>query len=147
MSLFKLPWLGRHRVQSEQVLVFGSRFDNRNLLSALVLLVYGPWIWLTAVRTPGCVGASLWAKPLRGRYYTFSAWESEEAMRVFARSRAHRIGIKMLRKIGNVDGVLISWWEAGNGWKPQWRPAIKRVDASPTGPYAGPSPAEEQQAA
>jgi heme-degrading monooxygenase HmoA len=147
MSLFKLPWLGRRRVHSEQVLVFGSRFDNRNLLSALVLLVYGPWIWLTAVRTPGCVGASLWAKPLRGRYYTFSAWESEEALRTFARSRAHRIGITMLRKVGNVDGVLISWWEAGTDWKPSWRAAIKRLDSSPTGPYAGPATAQQKQAA
>jgi heme-degrading monooxygenase HmoA len=147
MSLFKLPWLGRRRVQLGEVLVFGSRFDNRNLSSALVLLVYGPWIWLTAVRTPGCVGASLWAKPLRGRYYTFSAWENEEALRKFASTRAHRVGIKMLRKVGNVDGVLISWWEGGTEWRPRWRAAMKRLDASPTGPYSGPAQAEEQEAA
>src|SRR3954467_15602203 len=147
MSLFKLPWLGRRRVRWEQVLVFGSRFDNRNLFSALVLLIYGPWIWLTAVRTPGCIGASLWAKPMRGRYYTFSAWESEEALHTFARSRAHRVGIKMLRKVGNVDGVLISWWEDGADWKPRWNDASQRVDASSTGPYAGPASESDRTAA
>jgi heme-degrading monooxygenase HmoA len=140
LSLFKLPWLGRRRVSSDQVLVFASRFDSRNTRSAFALLVYGIWIWLTAVRTPGCVGASLWAKPLSGKYYTFSAWESEDALHAFARSRAHRVGVTSLRKAGTVDGVLISWWEAGAGWRPRWKAAITRADASPTGPYAGPAP-------
>jgi heme-degrading monooxygenase HmoA len=147
MSLFKLPWFGRRRVRSDRVLVFASRFDGRNPRSALVLAVYGMRIWFTAVRSPGSVGASLWAKPLRGRYYTLSAWESEDALREFASSKAHRTGIKMLRKIGNVDGVLISWWEDGADWKPRWKDAIHRADASPTGPYAGPASEADRAAA
>ena len=107
MSLFKLPWVGRRRATTGQpVLVFASRFDSRNPLSALVLTVYGIRIWLTAARSNGSLGASLWAKPLRGRYYTLSAWESEEALHAFARSKPHRAGIKALRKAGKVDGVL-----------------------------------------
>jgi heme-degrading monooxygenase HmoA len=147
MSLFKLPWFGRRRAPGEQVLVFASRFDSRNPLSALALTIYGMWIWLGAVRSPGCIGASLWAKPLRGKYYTLSAWESEAALQAFARSKAHRNGIKALRKAGKVDGVLISWWVDSGAWRPRWKDAIRRADASPTGPYAGPAAEEERHAA
>jgi heme-degrading monooxygenase HmoA len=142
MSLFKLPWLGRRRATTDgPVLVFASRFDSHNPLSALALGVYGIWIWVTAARTRGSLGASLWAKPHRGRYYTLSAWRDEQALHGFARSKAHRKGVKALRRAGKVDGVLISWWEDGENWKPCWRAAIERADASPKGPYAGPAPA------
>jgi heme-degrading monooxygenase HmoA len=147
MSLFKLPWFGRRRAKGEQVLVFASRFDSRNPLSGLALLIYGMWIWLGAVRTPGCIGASLWAKPLRGKYYTLSAWESEVALHAFARSKGHRQGVKALRKVGKVDGVLISWWEDCTAWRPRWKAAIRRADAAPTGPYAGPAQPENRHAA
>jgi hypothetical protein len=139
MSLFKLPWVGRRRTtSSEPVLVFASRFDSHNPLSALTLVIYGIWIWLTAARSRGCVGASLWAKPMRGKYYTLSAWTGESDLHAFARSNAHRTGVKTLRKVGAVDGVLISWWEDGVDWRPRWKDAIRRTDASPRGPYAGP---------
>ncbi len=148
MSLFRLPWLGRPRAKSDApVLVFVSRFDSRNPLSALALLFYGMSIWVYAARSRGAVGASLWAKPLRGKYYTMSAWESEDALREFSRSKVHRAGVKALRRVGKVDGVLISWWEDGTAWKPRWKNAMHRADASPTGPYAGPSPADQQRAA
>ena len=148
MSLFKVPWFGRRRTKDGQpVLVFASRFDSQNPRSALALLVYGLRIWITAARSRGALGASLWAKPLRGRYYTLSAWESEEALREFARSKAHRVGVKALRKAGTVDGALISWWEDGADWTPRWKDAIRRADASPTGPYAGPAQETERGAA
>ncbi|MFL6239685.1 MAG: antibiotic biosynthesis monooxygenase family protein [Actinomycetes bacterium] len=147
MSLFRLPWVGRRRADGERVLVFASRFDSRNPLSGLALLGYGLRIWRGAVRSPGCVGASLWAKPLRGKYYTLSAWESEEALGAFARSKAHRSGVKSLRAAGKVDGALISWWEGAATWRPNWKDAMRRADASPTGPYAGPAAVADQSAA
>lgn len=144
MNLLGLPWVGRRRARDAAVvLVFTSRFDSRSPLSGLVLTAYGILIWLAAIRSAGCLGASLQAKPWRGKYYTMSAWRSEDALRDFARSRTHRTAVKIVRRAGAVDGVLISWWEDGAVWRPRWRDAIRRADASPTGPYAGPqSPAD-----
>jgi heme-degrading monooxygenase HmoA len=147
MSIFRIPWLGRRRPKGGQVLVFASRFDSHNPRSAWALFTGGMRIWLTAVRSPGSFGASLWAKPIRGRYYTLSAWESEEMLRAFAHGRPHRRGVKALYAAGNVDGVLISWWEDADGWRPRWKDAITRADAATPGPYAGPTASAERPAA
>jgi heme-degrading monooxygenase HmoA len=147
MSIFKLPWLGRRAPRSGRVLVFASRFDSRNPLSALALAIYGVGIWLASARSRGNLGASLWAKPIRGRYYTLSVWESEETLRAFARSKPHRAGVKALYKVGKVDGVLISWWEDTSGKRPRWQDAIRRADASAPGPYVGPAADSKQAAA
>jgi heme-degrading monooxygenase HmoA len=104
----------------------------------LALLVGGMRIWLTALRSPGVLGASLWAKPIRGNYYTLSAWESEEALRAFARSAAHRRGVKTLYAAGEVDGVLISWWEDADTWRPNWQDAVRRANASTRARTPGP---------
>jgi heme-degrading monooxygenase HmoA len=137
-SLFKLPWRGQRRAETERVLVFASRFDGRKPRSAWALLRYGTRVWLVAARSPGCLGAALWAKPLRGKYYTLSAWDSEAALRAFAHDAAHRDGIRALRRLSEIDGVLISWWTDGASWRPRWREAMRRADAATPGPYAGP---------
>jgi heme-degrading monooxygenase HmoA len=147
MSIFKLPWIGRRRATQGQVLVFASRFDGRGVRSSWALFTGGMRIWRTALRSPGVLGASLWAKPIRGSYYTLSAWESEEALRAFARSAAHRRGVKVLRAAGAVDGVLISWWEDADTWRPRWKDALRRAHASTPGPYAGPAPSTQRPAA
>jgi heme-degrading monooxygenase HmoA len=139
VSLFRLPWRGRRRTSADRVLVFASRFDGRSARSAWVLLRQGIRIWRDAAGSPGCIGAALWAKPLRGKYYTLSAWDSEASVREFAGRAVHRTGVQTLRRVATVDGVLISWWVDGAGWRPDWRAAIRRVDAAPTGPYDGPS--------
>src|SRR5438045_1119470 len=100
MSIFKLPWIWRGRPRDGQVLVFASRFDGRGFRSSWALFTGGTCIWLSAVRTPGSFGASLWAKPIRRKYYTLSAWESEEALRAFAHGGPHRSGVKALYAAG-----------------------------------------------
>ena len=148
MSIFKLPWIGRRRAeQAGSVLVFASRFDSRGPGSARALFTGGMRIWLTALRSPGVLGASLWARPLRGKYYTLSAWESEEALRAFAHSGAHRRGVKALYATGEVDGVLSSWWEDAGTWRPRWTDAVRRADAATPGPYAGPAQGPAQRPA
>jgi heme-degrading monooxygenase HmoA len=147
MSMFTLPWRWRRRPAEGRVLVFASRFDSRGFRSSWALFAGGMRIWRTASRSPGSYGASLWAKPFRGKYYTLSAWESEEALHAFARSAVHRSGIKALYAAGKVDGVLISWWEDADGWRPQWKDAIRRADASTPGRYAGPAAEADNNAA
>jgi heme-degrading monooxygenase HmoA len=147
MTIFKLPWRWRRRPDSGRVLVFASRFDGRGFRASCALFTGGVRIWRSAVRSPGVYGASLWAKPFRGKYYTLSAWESEEALRGFARGAVHRSGVKALYAAGSVDGVLISWWEDADGWRPHWKDAIRRADASTPGPYAGPAAEADTTAA
>jgi hypothetical protein len=147
MSIFRLPWIGRRRPTTGQVLVFVSRFDGQGFRSALTLLMHGMRIWRSAVRSPGSYGASLWARPLRGKYYTLSAWESEEALRAFARSAVHRSGVKAMYAAGNVDGVLISRWEDADGWRPRWPEAMRRADVATPGRYAGPATEADNTAA
>jgi heme-degrading monooxygenase HmoA len=145
--MFALPWKTVAAPTGERVLVFASRFDGRGFGSARVMLGAGIGIRRGALHAPGCLGASLWARPLRGKYHTLSAWQDEESLAAFARSAAHRDGVRALRAVGPVDGVLISWWENAADWRPNWKAAISRAAAATPGPYAGPGAAEREPTA
>ena len=147
ISMFALPWKTVARPAGDRVLVFSSRFDGRGIRSARAMLRSGMGIRRGALQAPGCLGASLCARPLRGKYHTLSAWQDEQSLMAFARSAPHRDGIRALRAAGPVDGVLISWWEDAAGWRPRWDEALRRVAAATPGPYTGPAAPEHEPVA
>jgi heme-degrading monooxygenase HmoA len=152
-SLFAIPWRWRTRPTSERVLVFVSRFDaprgrgSGRWRQTIVLMRGGLKIRRHALKSPGNIGVSLYGSPLRAKFYTMSAWQDEASLMGFAHSPAHMDGIRALYANGRVDGVLISWWDDADGWRPGWRDAIRRADSATPGPYAGPADASETVAA
>ncbi|MFE5219659.1 MULTISPECIES: DUF3291 domain-containing protein [unclassified Streptomyces] len=86
-----LPWTVPNTPPHDaEVHVFASRFETRTLRGALRFLAGAPAVWRQISRAPGAHGASLRAQPLRKVFWTVSAWESEGALKTFARSGAHR---------------------------------------------------------
>ena len=149
-----MPWRWRQPPVNDRVLVFASRFDGqgtgdaRHPRGAIRLMRHSLRIRRQALRTPGAVGVSLYARPLRGEFYTLSAWQDEESLRAFAHTGAHRAGVKDLNAHGGqVKGVLISWWEDATDWRPRWDETLRRVAAATPGPYAGPDASAHQSAA
>lgn len=139
-----MPWRWRERPTKERVLVFASRFDGqgngggRRSKGALRLMRHSLRIRKQVLRTPGAIGVSLYARPIRGEYYTVSAWQDEASLMAFARTGAHRAGVRDLYAHGNVNGVLISWWADADNWQPSWDDAIRRTAAATPGPFVGP---------
>ena len=133
------PWQWRAKPTGERMLVFASRFDGRGQRFARTLLSGGGRVRKQVLASPGALGVSIYARPLRGKYYTLSAWADEESLRAFARSGGpHAEAIRELRNRGAVTGVLISWWQPASAGAPTWDDALRRIEASPPGPYAGP---------
>lgn len=140
MNLLAVPWATTGPAPDQPTLVFASRFDShRSLRSAGRLLRLSGRVRGAALRADGCYGAGLLARPLLGSYYTLSRWRDEAALAAFAHNGLHRDAVRAMRAAGEVDGVLISWWEPPQRPRPSWAEVIARTAASPTGAYRGPA--------
>ncbi|MFD1935971.1 hypothetical protein ACFSKW_31320 [Nonomuraea mangrovi] len=111
------PWVPGPDANHEQpVKVMASRFELRSILHVPGFLVQAMRILLQARRSPGAVGATLKAAPLRRTFWTLSAWTSDEALSTFARSQPHRGIIGAYRT--RMAGSTFEFWTADGpaGW-------------------------------
>lgn len=91
--------------------------------------------------SPGVVGFSTLAQPLRKRYQTLSLWESEAAVDAFARSGDHH---QLVRALTNELDTMTStrWRVRGNQGRPTWKHAAQRLEtanarSAPAGTHRG----------
>jgi quinol monooxygenase YgiN len=76
-------------------------------------------------RTPGVLGYSLHAQPLRARFRTLSVWESETALDAFVRASPHRQAMAALRPhMGPTR--FVRWAIRGAAIPPTWAEARRR---------------------
>lgn len=144
MYLLQLPWQTPKPPPDAPTLLFASRFDaGGSLRKAWQLLRRSGRVRAAALHADGCYGAALLARPTKGAYYTLSRWHDEAALAAFARHTTHRDAVRTMHQVGDVDGVLISWWQQPQTVRPTWRDVITRTAVSPTGPYRGPTNARE----
>lgn len=140
-TLLLLPWQRTGEPPVDKALAFGSRFDGTGLRRAWLLITGGVRLYFAVLRAPGALGASLYAQPLRGHYYTVSLWRDRESLLAFARSVAHQRAVRGLAELGPVRGVLISR-DADPRQRPTWRDTTRWLAALDPGPYRHqPSPA------
>lgn len=91
--------------------------------------------------SPGVVGFSTLAQPLRKRYRTLSVWESEAAVDAFARSGDHH---QLVRALAHELDTMTStrWRIRGDEGRPTWQHAAQRLATAnaqpvPAGSHAG----------
>lgn len=132
-TMFTLPWRWTPRPRPAQVVVFASRFDDTGPRAGWRLFWGGIRLRRVVLRSPGALGVSLRAHPLKGRYYTLSMWDDEAALLKFARDDAHRSAVQSITEIGPVQGVLLSC-KADNR-RPRWTETLRWIDGSEPGPY------------
>lgn len=91
-------------------------------------------------RSPGLLGVSLRAYPVRGVYWTLSAWTGEPALRDFARTDPHRTLMKRARP-WTKSSTFRFWAVPADALKPTplWADARARISA-PDQAGAGPRP-------
>jgi quinol monooxygenase YgiN len=95
----ELPWTtGNQQATADQdAFVMGSRFQLRSPWRSPAFFLLSMRIWRQARRSPGLLGVSLRAHPLRGDFWTLSAWTDEAALRQFARTDPHQTIMKQAR--------------------------------------------------
>lgn len=96
----ELPWTGGTSQQAttdQDAFVMGSRFELKSSWRSPTFLMMAMRIRRQARQSPGLLGVSLRAYPLRGAFWTLSAWTDEAALRRFAGADPHRTIIKRAR--------------------------------------------------
>ena len=111
----EIPWStpAAARVPVEEdIVILGSRFELTSAWRSPAFLGYALRIWRQARRSPGIMGVSLRAQPLRATFWTLSAWSSQAALRDFARADPHRSIVARVRPWAKT-AVLRTWTVSG----------------------------------
>ncbi len=111
----EIPWStpAAARVPAGQdIVILGSRFELTSAWRSPAFLGHALRIWRQARRSPGIMGVSLRAQPLRATFWTLSAWSSQAALRDFARADPHRSIVARVRPWAKT-AVLQTWTVPG----------------------------------
>jgi heme-degrading monooxygenase HmoA len=84
-----LPWTIAHEHDGD-VVVLASRLHLRRFRHVPGFLREALAIRRQVRRSPGAVGVSLLAQPLRKTFWTLSAWADEQAIETFVAAEPHR---------------------------------------------------------
>jgi hypothetical protein len=94
----EVPWTTIGRAPAgHDAQVMASRFLLRSAWRSPQFLVFSLRILRQARTSQGILGVSLRAYPLRGTFWTLSAWTDEAALGTFARTDPHRTIIGNIR--------------------------------------------------
>jgi hypothetical protein len=106
--------------------VMASRFELRSLLSVPRFFLTSLVVFRQVRRSPGLIGASLRAEPLKRTFWTLSAWRDQEALDTFARTDPHGARSRALRK--GMKGSVFVFWHAERDRLPiAWDEAVRRL--------------------
>lgn len=82
--------------------------------------------WRQVGSAPGCLGASLVARPLRREFFTLSAWADRDALYAFASTEPHHGIMRGLRPIMRTS--TFTFWEVPADRLPlTWDDAKRRL--------------------
>jgi quinol monooxygenase YgiN len=94
----EIPWTRFEQPGADpEAVVMSSIFELKTALRAPVFLMYAMRLWRQARRSPGILGVSLRAQPLKGTFRTLSAWTDEQALASFARTDPHAAALNRIR--------------------------------------------------
>jgi len=108
-----------------------SRFELITAWRSPAFLARSPRVWRQADRSPGALGVSLRAQPVKGTFWTLSAWTDRDALSHFARAEPHRTVIGTARPWMK-DSVFRFWAIPASDLNPAelWADAQARIAAS-----------------
>jgi heme-degrading monooxygenase HmoA len=82
--------------------------------------------------TPGLVGYTLLAKPLKRQYWTLSMWDDESALQAFVGTKPHLDVMSTLS--GDMGSTqFVRWQVRGAEAHPTWPDALARLQAADDG--------------
>ena len=94
----EIPWTKIEQSGAgPEAVVMSSMFELKTPLRTPAFLMYAMRLWRQARHSPGILGVSLRAQPLKGTFRTLSAWTDEQALGSFARTDPHAAALKRIR--------------------------------------------------
>ena len=94
----EIPWTSTSQpTLPTDVMIMASRFELTTAWHSPAFLVRSLRVWRQARRSPGALGMSLRAQPLRATFWTLSAWTDRDALSRFARAEPHQTVMRTAR--------------------------------------------------
>ncbi|MFD9004701.1 DUF3291 domain-containing protein [Streptomyces sp. NPDC059582] len=108
-------------------LVMASRLELRSLWSVPSFFLLSLIVFQQVRRSPGVIGASLQAEPLKRTFWTLSAWRDQDALNAFNRTDPHAKSVRRLRP--GMKGSVFVFWNTERDQLPiSWDEAKRRLD-------------------
>lgn len=115
----------------DPVIVMASRLELRRLRDAPAFLAAALRIRRQMLRSPGALGLSLIARPLRRTFWTLSAWQDRAALSATVGRQPHEQIMKRFRP--RMAGASFVTWTARAADLPiGWDEALRRLEQPDT---------------
>ncbi|WP_457028239.1 DUF3291 domain-containing protein [Kitasatospora sp. P5_F3] len=122
-----LPWTTPNAPQPDaQILVMASRLEVSSLWNSPRFFLKSLSAWRQVRSAPGAVGASLIAQPLKGVFWTLSAWEDRKALYTYAKAEPHHSIMTSLRAVTKTS-TFVFWEVAAEQLPIDWVDAKNRI--------------------
>ncbi|MGF7234738.1 MAG: antibiotic biosynthesis monooxygenase [Frankia sp.] len=109
------------------VVVMASSFRLRSRRDTVRMLRAALRVRRQVLTSPGALGVSLIARPLRREYLTLSAWSDRVSLDTFVGTSPHREAMRGLRPA--MAGAVFTFWSAPSGQPPRWADAREHLAA------------------
>ena len=106
--------------------VMASKFQLRDRRDVPAFFVAALRIRHQMLNSPGALGVSLIANPLKGAFFTLSAWESREHLEAAVVRYPHVETMK--RFAPRTAQSLFAFWTPGTDSRPTWQEAHRWLD-------------------
>lgn len=94
----EIPWTQIHRPDAgPAAVVMASRFELTTAVRSPLFLAHSLRLWRQARQSAGILGVSLRAQPLKGTFWTLSAWTGQQALAAFAGTDPHASSMRRIR--------------------------------------------------
>jgi heme-degrading monooxygenase HmoA len=122
-----LPWMPTSEVATgSDVVVMASHFRSSSLARVPRFLADAFRVRRQVLGASGALGVSLVAHPLRGEFYTLSAWRDRAAITEFVRTEPHRATMARHHD-AMADSTFVFYDLAADALPPSWSEARTRL--------------------
>jgi hypothetical protein len=125
------PWKSLAEPQPEATYTaLLTYFEMQSFARVLAFLRMSARVFRQVASSPGAIGYTMSANPLRRRFWTLSAWESSDAagpLRQFIRETPHRDAMRAFGKASGADFRSLRWEVKGSDLPLTWRGAAEQV--------------------
>ena len=125
-----LPWVETDTTSDWEVLVMATQLDVASFGTVPGFFRTSMAIRHQARTSPGALGISLVAHPMKKRFLTLTAWSDREALNGFVAAPPHRDAMKRYRPKMN-HPVFVTWYMPASLLPPTWAEAIERLEHDP----------------
>ena len=125
-----LPWTTGPAATASTTdsIVMASRFRVRRHRDVLPFFVDAMRVFALARRSPGILGVTLSARPLRKEFWTLSQWTDQAALEAMVRTEPH--ASIMVRQRAVMAESAFRTWTAPADTPPTWADAQHEISAS-----------------